>query len=298
LNAAPLVSVVTCFLNAGQFLQETIESVLAQTYQAWELLLVDDGSNDPSTEIARRHASQNPERVRYFEHPGHVNRGCSASRNLAIRHARGEYIAILDSDDLFLPQALGRRVAVLQTHREVGMVYGPALLWHGWTGDCNDLAHDREERLHLSPGTVFSPPAYCAYLLDHDAAIPSPCAVLIRQRVVEDVGGFEDSFHDLFDDQVLYIKISLATTVLVSSECDSNYRQHAGSICAIADRTGRTAAARLVYLDWVRHYLSEQGIRDDRVWKALNAIHRRFHRPRTFQLEQIARRLLNRLTAP
>jgi glycosyltransferase involved in cell wall biosynthesis len=298
LNGTPLVSVVTCFLNAGQFLQESIESVLSQTYEAWELLLVDDGSDDASTGIARQRALQNAAKVRYFEHCGHANRGSSASRNIAIRHARGEYVAILDADDVFLPQALERRVAVLQSHPEIGMVYGPALLWHSWTGDANDQARDREQRLHLAPGTVFPPPAYCAYLLDYHAAIPSPCTVLIRRRLVEEVAGFEDSFHDLFDDQVLFIKISLAAAVLVSGECDSKYRQHAGSTCAVADRAGRTDAARLVYLDWVKRYLSEQGIRDHLVWKALNSIRLRFQWPRVFQLVQVARRLQKRLTAP
>jgi glycosyltransferase involved in cell wall biosynthesis len=295
-GGAPLVSVVTCFLNAGQFLEETIQSVLAQTHDSWELLLVDDGSNDGSTEIARRYASELPGRIRYFEHPGHLNAGCSASRNLALRHARGEYVAVLDADDVFLPQALEKRVAVLQSRPEIGMVYGPALLWHGWTGDSNDQRRDREERLHVAPGTVFSPLAYSAYLLDYDADIPSPCTLLIRRGAIDQAGGFDDAFRDLFDDQVLYIKISLKTAVLVSGDCDSKYRQHAGSTCAVADRAGRTDAARLVYLDWVKRYLGEQGVRDDRVWKAFEAIHERFHRPRRFRLLQIARRLVNRLT--
>src|SRR5687768_6214760 len=99
-NQTP-VSVVIIFWNAERFIQESIKSVFAQTYPAWELLLVDDGSNDGSTAVARRYTEQHPERVRSLEHPGHANRGMSASRNLGIRYAHGAYIAFLDADDVW-----------------------------------------------------------------------------------------------------------------------------------------------------------------------------------------------------
>jgi glycosyltransferase involved in cell wall biosynthesis len=66
-----LVSVIIPFLNAGKFLQETIASVFAQTYEHWQLLLIDDGSSDESTGIAKRSAEEYPERVLYFDHPQH-----------------------------------------------------------------------------------------------------------------------------------------------------------------------------------------------------------------------------------
>jgi glycosyltransferase involved in cell wall biosynthesis len=79
MNSKPVVSIIMIFLNAEKFIQEAIESVFAQTYNSWELLLVDDGSTDESTDIALWHAKQNSERVRYFEHDGHQNRGMSTS---------------------------------------------------------------------------------------------------------------------------------------------------------------------------------------------------------------------------
>src|SRR5438128_12540181 len=97
----PLVSAIIIFLNAEQFIQEAIESVFAQTYDNWELLLVDDGSTDGSTAIARSYLERHPRRVRYLEHSEHANRGMSASRNIGSRYARGEYIAFLDADDVW-----------------------------------------------------------------------------------------------------------------------------------------------------------------------------------------------------
>jgi glycosyltransferase involved in cell wall biosynthesis len=87
--------------------------VLAQTYDSWELMLVDDGSADGSTDIALRYAKQYPKKVRYFEHDGHQNRGASASRNLGISHAKGHYVAFLDADDVWLPHKLEQQVAVI-----------------------------------------------------------------------------------------------------------------------------------------------------------------------------------------
>src|SRR5438874_2256824 len=84
-TAEPLVSVVLIFFNAVKFLDEAIQSVYAQDYQHWELLIVDDGSTDASSQIARRYAESYPEKIRYLEHAQHENRGMSASRNLGIR---------------------------------------------------------------------------------------------------------------------------------------------------------------------------------------------------------------------
>ena len=86
--AAVRVSIVTPFLNAGPFIAEAIDSVLAQSFRDWELLLVDDGSSDGSTAIAHAFAAAHPERIRYLCHDGRVNKGASASRNLGTAAAR------------------------------------------------------------------------------------------------------------------------------------------------------------------------------------------------------------------
>ena len=103
ISNASLVSVIIIFFNEARFLRQAIESVLVQTYDDWELLLVDDGSSDDSTAIARAYAALCPGKVIYLEHRDHQNRGASPSRNLGISHSRGDYIAFLDADDIWLP---------------------------------------------------------------------------------------------------------------------------------------------------------------------------------------------------
>src|SRR3712207_5555672 len=153
-----LVSVITTFLDEEKFIKEAIESVLAQRYDNWELLLVDDGSTDSSTQIALRYAQRYPEKVRYLEHPGHENRGRSATRNLGIANARGEYIAFLDADDAWLPHKLQQQVAILNSHPEAGMVYGRTLLWYSWSGNPDDAKRDSIES-STQLNTLFRPPA-------------------------------------------------------------------------------------------------------------------------------------------
>ena len=81
-------------------------------FDDWELILVDDGSTDASTAIAKAWAASDPARIRYVEHDDHQNRGMSASRNLGVAVARGRYVAFLDCDDVWLPSALAHRTRV------------------------------------------------------------------------------------------------------------------------------------------------------------------------------------------
>ncbi|TKB70433.1 MAG: glycosyltransferase family 2 protein [Nitrospira sp.] len=99
MESQPLISAIIIFLNGEAFMREAIESVFAQTYRNWELLLVDDGSTDQSAEIAKEYAERYAGKVTYLEHPGHWNLGMSAARNLGIKAAKGKYIAFLDCDD-------------------------------------------------------------------------------------------------------------------------------------------------------------------------------------------------------
>ena len=100
MNNKQLVSCIIIFFNAEKFFEEAIESVFAQTYDNWKLLLVDDGSTDSSTVIAHHYAEKYPQKVSYLEHDNHQNLGMSATHNRGIQNARGKYFTFLDSDDL------------------------------------------------------------------------------------------------------------------------------------------------------------------------------------------------------
>src|SRR5215213_4131977 len=263
----PLVSVIMIFLNAGPFIEEAIESVFAQTYGEWELLLVDDGSSDRSTDIALRCAGQHPEKARYLEHAQHANMGMSASRNLGIREAKGEYVAFLDADDAWVPEKLAEQVAILNSHPEAAMVYGATRYWYSWTGNSEDAQRDFAQGLGVRPDTLVRPPALVSTLLRNQVATIT--GSLARRESLVAVGGYEESFRGLFEDQVLHSKVCLKAPVYVSGQCWYKYRKHPDSCCSVAERAGRHLSERLAFLNWLEAYTSEQGVEDAELRQAI-----------------------------
>jgi len=240
----PFVSAIVIFLNENRFLQEAIESIFAQTYDHWELLLVDDGSTDASRSIALRYAEQYPDKVRYLEHAGHENRGMSASRNLGIAQAKGEYIAFLDADDVWLPNKLEHQVAILESQPDAAMVYGRTQWWYSWSGSAEDRQRDYIHDLGVQPNALLQPPTLMTRFIRMPEISPCTCSALMRRKVVDQVGGFEEHFRGLYEDQAFFAKICLSAPVFVSAECSARYRQHLNSNCSVTLKTEQPAAAR------------------------------------------------------
>jgi glycosyltransferase involved in cell wall biosynthesis len=298
MNSKPLVSSVMIFLNAEKFIEEAIESVFAQTYENWELLLVDDGSTDDSTQIALGYAARYPEKVRYLEHPGRQNLGMSASRNVGISEARGEYISFLDSDDVWFPHALEQQRTALSSHPEVGMVYGSSLYWFGWTGNPEDSERDFRdfvEECGVRPNTPIEPPELLRAFLRRDkgpcvfGSIPAPSTIMVRREVARSVGGFVEESHQhrgLYDDQFFYVKVGLTVPVLAADGLWCKYRQHPGATTHIEYKANRHTSARLQWLDWIAGYLFEHHIEDIEIWKLLHEEHSRTYNRRLRQLER------------
>ncbi|MGD2076226.1 MAG: glycosyltransferase [Gammaproteobacteria bacterium] len=264
-----LVSVIIPFYNAPlEFLQEAVESVRAQSYRLWEILLVDDGSTGPCTDWALRCARQCPDQVRYLEHDGHRNRGSSASRNLGAHEARGDYVAFLDADDVWLPDKLLEQVAILDAQPEAGMLYGNSQYWYSWDADPASAQRDYMPRLGIKSGTLVRPPALLPLFLRGAIAVPCTCSILLRRETLEAIGGFEKQFESMYDDQVLYAKVCLEAPVYVSDRCWDRYRQHPASMCATRDAAHERQSRRR-YLEWLEGYLSERRVGNAAVRRAL-----------------------------
>jgi glycosyltransferase involved in cell wall biosynthesis len=259
MTRAPKVSVVTIFLNAEAHLEEAIASVFTQTFDDWELLLVNDGSTDRSVEIARNWVSRYPVRVRFLQHDGAINRGMSASRNLGIQNARGDYIALLDADDVWLPDKLAEQVPLLERYPDVAMVYSGAQFWYSWSGNADDLQRDFIEPLGVAANQVMQPPRLLELSLSDKAPTPSPSNVLIRKDAILAVHGFEEQFTGLYEDQVFLSKLYLQSPIYVADNVWSKYRQHANSCVALSLQNGTNYRIRLKFLRWLRDYVAQQG---------------------------------------
>lgn len=293
----PEVSVIVIFKDAEPFLEAAIASVHAQTFPNWELLLVDDGSTDASTALARRHAELDGGRVRYLEHADHANRGMSATRNLGIAHARGEFIAFLDADDELVPNALDDQVAVLRAHPRVGMVYGPLEYWYGWTGEPEDRTRDFVHPIGVPAERVYEPPSLIAHFVQNVGF--APAGILVRRALLERVGGYEESFPGLYEDQVLAAKVCRAAPVFASGRRWYRYRQHPGSCCLSAQREGRLEPSRRLFLRWLVTYLEDEGLTGSHAWRqARKELRRSSLRGRLLARVAGARRLVRQRVAP
>jgi len=288
--APPLVSCIIIFLDEERYLAEAIESIVAQGYRNWELLLVDDGSSDASGEIAATYARESNGQIRYLTHPDRENRGMSASRNLGIANAQGELIAFLDGDDSWFPDKLQRQVALLGEHPEAQMVCGATLYWHQWNqgGSADrlvrtgDILSGKDAGLSLlEPDRLYRPPELMKRLYPIGRGVtPSMSGIMVRRALLDAIGGFEESFRGLFEDQVFRAKVFLGWPVYVSSDCFDRYRQHGESCWQSTRATPGAREARSRYLAWLGRYVNRSGCRDSVVRSGLRRLVLRDRHPR------------------
>lgn len=183
-----LVSVIIPAYNQGHYLSKAIQSVLNQTYQNLEIIVVDDGSTDDTALVA--HSFQNPQIIYIFQD----NSGLSSARNTGIRNAHGEFISYLDSDDLFLPDKLQILVDVFQQDPEVGFCAGQAI-----------PINENEQPIgkifdksipHLTEHLVFGNPLHVG-------------SVLLRTSWQERVGEFDETLRS-YEDWEMWLRLARA----------------------------------------------------------------------------------------
>jgi len=237
-----LVSVIIPFYNAEKFLGEAIQSVLDQTYDKWELLLIDDGSTDSGTDIALEYARN--EKIQYLDHPSHQNRGACVSRNAGIFRAKGKYVAFLDSDDVWFPDKLRQQIDIFDRVPEAAMVCGPALYWFSWTNRSTDRKLDILQDLGIESERLYRAPT-----------------LLLRL----------DPLGKADEDQAFGMKIFLKESVFVSGNSWIKYRKHVDSSTSMVNRSGRDREAHLFLLHWVEEFLDKNGAND---WETRSALQR------------------------
>lgn len=209
---APKVSVIIPCFNLGQYLEEAVDSVCAQTDQDFEIVIVNDGSTDPATNALIAGLSRPRTTVLWSE-----NRGLGAARNLAIAHARGRYLCALDADDRLHPQFLEKTTAVLDADPRIAFVS----TWLETFGDEHWVW--RQERCDFP-------------------ALLAECVVLtaapVRREAVEAVGGYDESMAAQGDEDwdlwISLVEQGYRGTIL--PEVLFHYRRRAGSMSATSTR--------------------------------------------------------------
>jgi glycosyltransferase involved in cell wall biosynthesis len=201
----PRVSVIVPTYNAPHFLVETVESILAQTYRDFELMVVDDGS-EPST---RKALEPYMHRIRYV---WRENGGPSAARNTGIRHASGELVAFCDHDDLWLPDKLERQMSYIESHSNAGLYYCE----YSHFGDRTDK---RPRRQHS--GWVF-PRLWQKRFLQ-------TLTVVCRREVFDKAGEFDESLR-YCQDYDMWLRVALHFRFGFTGGTLARYRLHTANL--------------------------------------------------------------------
>jgi glycosyltransferase involved in cell wall biosynthesis len=198
-TAPPTVSVVIPAYNAAWCVRKAIDSVLAQDYRGFELIVVNDGSTDDTAAVLAGYG----EAIRVIDQP---NGGMSNARNAGIRAARGEFIAFLDSDDWWLPGKLGRQVELLRSRPELGFC------------SCAARVEDMEGRLlNLWECPRWQGP-FVVHLFGSGADVPGSCsAVLARRERVVAAGAFDETLRGA-EDPDLWIRLAAISDYACISE--------------------------------------------------------------------------------
>jgi GT2 family glycosyltransferase len=249
-HAPPVISVVVPCFNTAPYLPATLKSVEEQTFQDFEVLLVDDGSSDDTLAVLHAWAATDS-RFKVIA-LGH-NQGIVAARNAALAVARGEYVALLDSDDVWTPDALAQRLAVARRYPSADVI-------------ATDFAWFEEELPATPVGRVGLGPGG-ARLFAHSFATGEPmlftepfeavaslhfawvAATLVRRAAMTAIGNFDPTVKTV-EDTLLWLRLAQRGAFVFMPQITAYYRQRAGSIIALGK--GPKELPYLTVLDWVK----------------------------------------------
>jgi glycosyltransferase involved in cell wall biosynthesis len=201
----PLVSVIIPAYNSGRYLDEAVQSVIAQTFTDWECIVVDDGSTEDLSRVGKMDS-----RVRLIRQP---NRGTAAARNNGVASSTGEFVAFLDHDDLWLPGNLDAQTALLAANPRAGFCYAHY-----------DMVDGDGKRQAVPPSDR---PAR-SYLEMLRGGAPIPSTVVVGRLCLAVVGGF-DPMLPYSDDQDVMLKLAYFFEVEFVPSCQVLYRIHSGN---------------------------------------------------------------------
>lgn len=213
--------------NGELFLDQAIKSVVAQTFPNWELIIVDDGSKDQGLERAKYWVAQD-NRITVFHHPGKANKGVSATRNLAITHAKGQYLALLDCDDKWLPDKLQIQVEVLQKYPDVAIIYSKAEVIDGQNNvlwQHPESAPKMERPLIFGSGIPNMPVLDFKKVITNEFWLPAS-SVLMSKTLVNECNNFNENLKYQVEDSLLFLQIIEKGAIYFIDKVLVQYRIH------------------------------------------------------------------------
>ncbi|MCR4337617.1 MAG: glycosyltransferase, partial [Candidatus Omnitrophica bacterium] len=215
----PKVSVIIPSYNYGQFLGEALTSVLNQSFQDYEVLVMDDGSTDQSADVVQSFSTAFAGRLKYFYQD---NQGVAASRNNGILKSQGQYIAFLDADDVWLEGTLEKLLAALQAHPECGLVYGNVEIY--------DVSMKNLIKVRFGADSREIPfSGYCVDKLFLFGNFIPMDAMMVDRSVFDRVGLFDKRFK-CGEDLDMWMRIASQFAIIYIDEILTKLRRHEASL--------------------------------------------------------------------
>jgi glycosyltransferase involved in cell wall biosynthesis len=230
----PKVDVIIPAYNAARYLPAAIESVIAQTFEDWRMVLVDDGSTDNTADVVAPFVDRLGAKLKYIQQP---NRGLpAAARNVAIANSSSEFLALLDADDVWLPCRLSESLQYFEGRPQVGLTYG----FNDRIDSEGKVLDTFDRRQKHGEGRI------APYIYMRKINLPCP-TVTFRRKCVDEVGPFDES-RSLrgIEDRDLWLRIALRYEVALVPKLIAHYRISPNSV---SSDSGRMLEAQVQFIE-------------------------------------------------
>lgn len=234
----PLISICVPAYDAGRYLPETLACLRSQTFSDWELIVTEDGSAEPVETLVAAFAASVSQKVIYQRHA--KNQGLPAARNTGIAAARGEWIALLDSDDLWKPEHLSDLVLCAARRTDADFIHAGSVLFVSETGVGFEIRAPSAADVRNYPRSL--------YLGDY---VVQPSSVLLKKTLWKRVRGFDPDYRYV-EDREMWLRCARAGAVFAFTGRNTcHYRKHASALTTHAAPMA-LASARVLqqHLDW------------------------------------------------
>lgn len=227
------ISIITASYNYEDYIKESIESVLDQSYPNWELIIIDDGSSDNSLNVIKGYAEKDS-RIKVFTHEGNVNKGLAETVKLGISKTSGEYIAFLESDDIWTPDYLDKKAKIAKQYPKVALIFNDIEMF----GDESTIKEqenyfDMSKRFFKkikSPQNIFNWLLCCNF-------IPTFSCAMVKKETLEKCT--LDTPFSPWLDWNLWLQLSYKNDFYYLPECLTKWRMHKKSYINTSNKTKR-----------------------------------------------------------
>lgn len=219
----PLVSIITASYNYGEYIKETINSVICQSYDNWELIIVDDGSRDNSVEIIQDYSLKDT-RIKLYTHPDNKNLGLAETLKLGISKATGEWIIFLESDDSIKPEYIEKKLEIIKNYPDVKFIFNDTNCF----GDKSRIEYMEDYfqkqkkviKTHANPGDFLT-------CFENFNVIPTFSTVMVKKEILKNID-FNSPLKK-FLDYYIWAQLAADNKFFYIDEKLTNWRMHANS---------------------------------------------------------------------